>query len=90
MAYAIEFERHAIKDLRRLPRTDRERIMAAIETLGEEPRPSDVTKLSGSRGSIYRIRVGDYRVLYKIEDDTLMIYVVRVGDRKDIYRHMID
>ena len=56
-----------------------------MNALGQEPRPHGVRKLSGEE-ELYRIRVGDYRVIYAIEDDALIVLVVAVGDRRDIYR----
>jgi mRNA interferase RelE/StbE len=64
---------------------DRQRIVTAIRRLADDPRPHGVEKLSGTRDR-YRIRVENFRVLYEIEDEVLLIYVVKVGDRKDVYR----
>ena len=61
------------------------RIAAAIEALAGDPRPSGVTKLRGPE-AFYRIRVGDYRVVYAIEDDGLLVLVVRVAHRREVYR----
>jgi mRNA interferase RelE/StbE len=59
--------------------------MAAIADLAETPRPDGVRKIVGSEDA-YRIRVGDYRIVYKIVDRVLTVFVVRVGHRKDVYR----
>ncbi len=67
-----------------MPITDRRRIVRRIAALAEDPRPAGVEKLSGD--DKYRIRQGDYRILYLIEDDMLVITIVRVGNRRDVYR----
>jgi mRNA interferase RelE/StbE len=60
-------------------------LSAAIDTLADNPRPQGVQKLAGG-GNEYRIREGDYRVVYEIRDKTLVIVVIKLGHRKDIYR----
>jgi mRNA interferase RelE/StbE len=64
---------------------DRQRIVASIRALADEPRPIGSERLSGQRDR-YRIRVGRYRVVYSIGDDELVVLIVRVADRKDVYR----
>lgn len=81
----IEFARSATKDLRAIDRQWIPRILVAIEALAGEPRPIGCKKLAGSEHT-YRIRVGDYRVIYDIHDDELVIFVVRVRHRRDAYR----
>lgn len=66
-------------------KTDRQRIVASIRSLGEDPRPHGSEKLAGESDR-YRLRVGRYRVIYSIEDRELLVFVVRVGNRKDVYR----
>ena len=83
--YHVEFTSGAARQLKKLPRDAQRRLAAAIDGLEQEPRPPGVRKLSAEEG-IYRIRVGDYRVLYEIDDKILLVLVVSVGDRKDIYR----
>lgn len=61
------------------------RIRAATEALGENPRPEGVTKLAGT-DDLWRVRVGDFRVVYMIADDVLVVTVVRIGHRRDVYR----
>jgi mRNA interferase RelE/StbE len=85
MAYQILFAPRAFRDLESLPDRDRERIAKRIDGLAKEPRPSGVTKLAGS-DDVYRMRVGDYRVLYTIQDRVVTVSIVRVGHRRDIYR----
>ena len=64
---------------------DRERITQRILALAENPRPPGVEKLSGTNEK-YRVRQGDFRILYEIQDDVLTVYIVRIGDRKEVYR----
>jgi len=66
-------------------RKDRQRIVARILALADDPRPPDCEKLVGVRNR-YRIRMGRYRVVYSIADEALLVVVVRVGHRKDVYR----
>lgn len=84
MTYALFIERRAQRSLSRVAAQDRERISTAIRRLADEPRPHGARKLSGR--DAWRIRVGDYRVLYEIHDDWLLILVVNVGHRREIYR----
>lgn len=84
MTYALFIERRAQHSLSRIAAEDRERIAGAIRRLAEAPRPPGVKKLSGRNA--WRIRVGDYRVLYEIQDERLLILVVDIGHRREIYR----
>ena len=86
MTYRIEFRPAALRDLKALPRDALLRISEKISALAENPRPSGVEKLSGSEEDFYRMRVGDYRVLYAIQDKILLIIVIKVGHRRDVYR----
>lgn len=83
--YRIEFTHPARKELADLPRKARERIAPRIDALSVNSRPRGVEKLKGE-ADLYRIRVGDYRVIYSIQDDVLIVTVVRVADRRDAYR----
>jgi len=85
MAYRIEIKRSARKEMQTLPRREQRRIAAAIEALAEQPRPSGVRKIIGA-DDLYRLRVGDYRVVYQICDRKLIVIIIRVAHRKDIYR----
>lgn len=84
MSYDIEVDVRAAKDLVRLPKGIVARLHSAITSLGTDPRPPGAKKLTGRDG--YRIRVGDYRVLYEIEDDKKRIRIYRVGHRQGVYR----
>jgi mRNA interferase RelE/StbE len=83
--YAVEFRPSARKSLASLPRRDQLRIAATAEALGREPRPIGAKKLAAEEG-LWRIRIGSYRLIYKIEDDKLVILVLKIGHRKDVYR----
>ncbi len=83
-SYSIEIKRSAAKELARLPPKDRGRVVARIQALGHDPRPVGAEKLSGQER--YRVRQGDYRILYEILDQMVGIIVVRVGHRREVYR----
>jgi mRNA interferase RelE/StbE len=84
-SYKIEWKNSAYKELQKLPRPIITRVVAAVSELSNEPFPHGVKKLAGSEFS-YRIRVGDYRVVYEVFADRLIIEIVRVRHRKDVYR----
>ena len=83
-SYKIVIKRSAAKEIERIPKSHRKRIVSKIQELSKEPRPLGVKKLSGEEK--YRIRQGDYRILYKVEDSIITVTVVKVGNRKDVYR----
>jgi mRNA interferase RelE/StbE len=83
--YRIELTRAAARGLAGLPRRGLERIDAKIHGLADEPRPRGVEKLAG-RDDLYRIRSGNYRVVYSIDDRARLVVVTAIGDRKDVYR----
>lgn len=83
--YTVEIARRAIKSIAGLPRKEQQRIRSAIDLLAIEPRPPGCVALTGEE-SVYRVRVGDYRILYEIINTRLMIQVIRVGHRRDVYR----
>ena len=85
MTYRVELTRAAARQVKRLPAEVRERILARLEALAEDPRPAGVRKLAGTEDG-YRVRVGAYRVLYRVEDDRLVVLVVRVSHRREAYR----
>ena len=84
-SYRVELVRSAAKDLRGIDRKWIPRIVTAIEALESDPRPAGCKKLVGSDHT-YRVRIGDYRVVYDIHDATLIILVVRIRHRRDVYR----
>jgi mRNA interferase RelE/StbE len=82
--FSIHWKSSAVKELKKLSKDTISRIIKAVEKLSETPYPDGVRKLVGSEHT-YRIRVGDYRVIYTILHANLVIEIVRVGHRKDIY-----
>jgi len=81
--YRVVFRKSVAQDLRRIPNSNLRRILATIDSLSEEPRPVGVEKLSGQEK--YRVRQGNYRILYEIKDDEVIVVVVKVGHRRDVY-----
>lgn len=81
--YQLVIDRYAQKQLGKIPAPHFNRIIKAIHELEGNPRPAGYKKLSGRPG--YRIRIGDYRVIYNIEDKILTVFVIDIGHRKDIY-----
>lgn len=85
MAYLIETELKVIKQMGDLPREMQKRVNQKVKGLAEDPRPPGVEKLETFKDA-YRIRVGDYRVVYRVDDASAIITVVRVGHRRNIYQ----
>lgn len=83
--YSIRFKKSAVKELQALPKSILHRIIHRINDLGGEPRPSGAKKLAPSE--FYRIRQGDYRIIYRILDDDRLVEIYKIGHRRDIYRH---
>jgi len=83
MTFAVEVAPPALPQLRKLDPPARRRVQAAIELLAEQPRPNGAKKLLGGEGE-WRVRTGDYRIVYEIQDAVLLILVVAVGHRRDI------
>jgi mRNA interferase RelE/StbE len=82
--YELRFMPSVAKDLRGIPKSDVQRILARIEALRDDPRPPGTEKLSAQER--YRVRQGVYRILYTIDDAVLIVEVVKVGHRRDVYR----
>jgi mRNA interferase RelE/StbE len=83
--YKVLIKPSAVKEIERISRkADRQRIVDRISALANDPRPPGSRKLSGLER--YRLRQGPYRIIYAIEDDVLVVYVVKIGHRKDVYR----
>jgi mRNA interferase RelE/StbE len=85
VAYEVRFASGADRELRKLDFQDQRRITRAAESLASNPRPPGVKKLAGP-GDHWRIRVGDYRIIYEIRDAILLVLIIRVGHRGDVYR----
>ena len=86
-AYTVEITSVARRQIRHLPKSMRDRIISRLDALAHNPRPPGVIKMKGRRRrDEYRIRVGNYRVIYQINDDMLVVLIVRVADRREAYR----
>ena len=82
--YEILFKESVWKDLKKIPKCELKKILSRVEKLGHDPRPMGCEKLTGEE--LYRIRQGNYRVVYSIQDNELTVWVIKVGHRKDVYR----
>ncbi|MBH0180469.1 MAG: type II toxin-antitoxin system RelE/ParE family toxin [Nitrospira sp.] len=85
MAYSILLAPPAERQLKALAEATQKRIVTRLKTLQRNPRPQGVKKLTGE-DDLYRIREGNYRIIYTIRDNELVILVVKIGDRKEVYR----
>jgi mRNA interferase RelE/StbE len=86
VAYAVSIASSALRALQKLPADAQRRIRAKIDELANEPRPAGAKALQGAEAGYLRIRIGDYRVIYAVEDRQLLVLVVRIADRKEAYR----
>jgi len=84
--FKIEFTPAAARQLKKLPKQAQQRILAVIDILKTNPRPPKAERLKGSLRGLLRVRTGDYRIIYFVENDRMVVCVVRIGDRKEIYR----
>ena len=84
--YELSFRPSVAKDLRDLAKTDVKKILARIDSLRDDPRPPGCEKLSGQES--YRLRQGNYRIVYAIEDQMLVIEILKIGHRREIYRSL--
>ncbi|MDJ0636880.1 MAG: type II toxin-antitoxin system RelE/ParE family toxin [Xenococcaceae cyanobacterium MO_188.B29] len=84
-SYKIEWKQSAKKELKKLDKQVISRILQAVENLADNPYPSNSKKLIGS-DAVYRIRVGNYRIIYNIQSSVLIIEVIKIGHRREIYR----
>lgn len=83
-SYRLLIKPSAAKELQALPASDRTRVVTKIEGLASDPRPPGTEKLSGEEK--YRLRQGDYRVLYSVDDSRKILVIVKIGHRRDVYR----
>jgi len=85
MKYRIEFRASARRDFKKLGMDVQQQIAPVIDALATNPRPSGVVKLA-NEGGLYRVRCGDYRIVYDIQDGVLLVLVVKVAKRGDVYK----
>jgi mRNA interferase RelE/StbE len=85
--YSIKLKPRASKFIEAQPKKIQRQLIALIEALATNPRPSG-SKLLYADEKLYRIRSGNYRIIYQIQDKILLVIIVKIGDRKDIYRHL--
>ena len=86
-SYRLFIKPSAVKDIEALPKKDRGRVVAEIQSLANHPRPPGCEKLSGHE--FYRLRQGNYRILYTVHDTGLVIVVIKVGHRRDVRRRIL-
>lgn len=84
--YSVSINPSALKELGKLPKATAKKAGKAIDALAEDPRPVGVKKLKRTDEHLYRIRIGDYRIIYSIEDEIKIIDILKIGHRKEIYR----
>ena len=82
--YKITIKKSAAKELQEIPKRNLQKIVKRIQSLSENPRPSGSQKLSAQEK--YRVRQGDYRIVYSIDDKELVIDIVKIGHRREVYR----
>lgn len=87
MKYTVEFKKSAAKTLRKLPKLIQKRIVDKLTDIENSLPPSSETKLKGNN-PFHRIRIGDYRIIYEIQNEILVILVIKIGHRKDIYKRL--
>lgn len=82
--YEIFFKKSVYKDLKKIPKNDLIKILARIENLSDDPRPTGCEKLTDQE--FYRIRQGKYRIVYSIQDNELTVWIIKIAHRKSVYR----
>lgn len=86
MQYKIEIKPRAVKFLKTIPASDKQKIESKIQDLSKNPRSDQVIKLSGKDPDQYRARQGNYRIVFSIHDETLVIEIIEIDHRKDVYK----
>ncbi|SBW19307.1 type II toxin-antitoxin system RelE family toxin [Protofrankia symbiont of Coriaria ruscifolia] len=86
MKYEVEWTTRALRELRKLDRTAARRVLLAVTRLADDPRPAGARALVGEPSGMLRLRVGDYRVVYLVDEGRIVVTVVRVGHRREVYR----
>ena len=87
MSYRIQIKNSAAKSLKKIPKADRKRIVEKIDSFADNLPNPETTKLKRNN-PFHRVRVGDYRIVYEIQENILVILVIKIGHRKDIYRNL--
>ncbi len=85
--YRVEYAPAADKQIRKFDPVAQDRVIRTVALLASNPRPPKATQLVGGRGE-WRVRTGDYRIVYEVRDDVLLVLVVRVGQRREVYRNL--
>lgn len=85
MSYEIEFTNAARKQFNKLSKSVQRQIKPVINSLANNPRPHGYIELHGKLKGLYRVRSGDYRIIYTVSDDVLLVLILKIGDRSDIY-----
>jgi len=85
VSYSIEFSNPAAKKFKSLPFQNQEQLKIKIDALSTDPRPDGIVKLIGE-DNLYRLRVGDYRIIYALQDKKLVVLIVKIGHRREVYR----
>jgi len=85
VAHTVVFTPAAARNFRKLPAHVQKQITPVINALADNPRPSGIVKLKGVT-NLYRVQSGNYRIVYEVQDATLLVLVVKIGDRRDVYR----
>lgn len=86
MQYKIEFRPRVLKFLKTIPQSDKERIESKIQELAKNPRNEHVIKMSGKDPEQYRARQGNYRIVFSIHDNQLLVEIIEIDHRKDVYK----
>lgn len=87
MAFKVQYRNTVKKELRELTQPDRLAVIEKIQSLKDDPRPKHSAKLKGSR-DLFRIRHGDFRVIYQVQKRVLIVLVIRVGHRREVYKNL--
>jgi len=88
MRYRVVLHKEAISEIRKLPIKTKNRVKKAIDSLATDPRPPGAAKLRG-RSNAYRIRFGDYRLLYEVHVTEIVVYVIGIAHRREVYRRLL-
>ncbi len=88
MKYKVDFSKAAEDQLESIPKSDVKKIIKRAEKLGSDPFPDGYEHIKGSHVEVYRVRQGDYRILYTVHEERLLVLVVKIGHRREVYRHL--